>query len=232
MSPRAAAGSAPRRSPTLTILAVGAAAAAVATGGCGLVSTGGSTDELVRPDTVAEAEPPETEPPETDPVAPLARGDFAEATARLAGLARQCDRGKLGRRAILMRAMLELDPRNPTGSPDTAALLAGRYLQLPDAEPMGIAMAETVYLLALDRGGSPVEEPWAYPAVAPRFTGCDRSGALPGHLRELPTHPGTPASRALADTWRALRVARDQVEALQAELERIRKLLGREPGPR
>ena len=163
---------------------------------------------------------------------PLEGGDFHAATTELRQQAAACKNGERGREAVLLRAMVELDLRNPGGSPDTAARLAARYLQLPDATPAGISMAESLYLLALDRGASSVEDPWAFRGVAPRFSRCGAPSPEPGLLRELPEHPGTPGLRELNEVHRALYLSKQQVDSLRSELARIRKLLGQSGGAR
>lgn len=163
---------------------------------------------------------------------PLEDGDFRAATDGLRRQAAACESGERGREAVLVRAMLELDLRNTGGSPDTAARLAAHYLQLPDATPAGISAAESVYLLALDRGASTVEDPWNFPGVSPRFSRCGSPSPEPGLLRELPVHPGTPGLRELNEVHRELYLSRRQVDSLQAELARIRKLLGQSGGTR
>ena len=152
------------------------------------------------------------------PAGPLAHGDFQAAVAALRDRAASCQNGERGRQAVLLWTALELDPRNTRGSPRTAAGLAARYLQLPDARPAGVSTAEALYLLALDRGASPVEDPWSFRQVAPRFSHCDEPSPEPRVLRQLPEHPGTPS-------WRALRRSRAQADSLESELERIRRLL-------
>lgn len=163
---------------------------------------------------------------------PLHDGDFQAATAELRKQAAHCRNGERGREAVLLRATLELDLRNPAGSPDTAARLAARYLQLPDATPAGISAAESLYLLALDRGASSVDDPWSYPGVAPRFSHCGRSAPASSLLRELPAHPGTPSTRELNEVHRALYWSQQQADSLKAELARIRKLLRQSGGSR
>lgn len=172
--------------------------ALLAVAGCGLRSGGSGGD--------------------ANPVGPLAGGDFETATAVLKARAARCENGERGREAVLQWTAIELDLRNSRGSPTTAANLAARYLQLPDADPAGVSAAESLYLLALDRGATPVKDPWAFGLVAPRFSRC--SDPSPEHrlMRELPQHPGTPS-------WRALRWSRAQTDSLETELERIRKLL-------
>lgn len=155
---------------------------------------------------------------------PLGGGDLAAATAGLRGRAGRCESGDRGREAILVWAAIELDPRNSRGSAQTAAHLTAHYLQLPEAEPAGISLAEALYLLALDRGARPVDDSPTFPGLARRFTSCGDTRVQPALLRKLPAHPGMPA-------WRALNSTREQADSLRAELERIRRLLGQGGDP-
>jgi hypothetical protein len=161
---------------------------------------------------------------------PLEDGDFRAATLSLREQAARCENGRPGREALLVRAMLELDLRNPAGSPDTAARLAAHYLQLPDATSAGVSAAESLYLLALDRGASAVQEPWRFPGVASRFSRCGAPPPEARLLRELPEHPGTPTLRELNEVHRELYWSQQQADSLKAELARIRKLLGQSGG--
>lgn len=167
-----------------------------------------------------------------DVAGPLEGGDFRAAAAGLRKQAARCESGERGREAVLVWAMLELDLRNPAGSPDTAARLTARYLQLPDAKPAGISAAESLYLLALDRGASTVEDPWAFSAVAPRYGRCGHPSPEPVLVRELPAHPGTPSMREINEVHKALHLSRKQADSLRTELERIRKLLQQSSGTR
>lgn len=181
----------------------------LALAGCGPVSSGGP-----------------------DVAGPLSGGDFEAATTDLRKQAARCESGERGREAVLVWATLELDMRNPAGSPDTAARLTAAYLQLPDATPAGISAAEALYLLALDRGASTVEDPWAFSGVAPRYSRCGQQSRHPVVVRELPAHPGTPSLREINEVHRALHLSRKQADSLRAELERIRKLLQQRSGTR
>jgi len=177
------------------------------------------------------------------------------ATSRLRELASRCDRPGERRRAFLSWAMLELDPRNPDGSPETAARLAAQVLQRPEVPAADLRAAETLYLLAIDRGAEPLTPP-----VALQGTARPKDGDCPGEAgdsrvaRELPEHPAIPLSLALeaadrradslaraadremdalrkatdrrADSLsKAVEEARGRADSLAAELERIRALL-------
>lgn len=162
----------------------------------------------------------------------LEAGDYREATIRLGWLAGDCQAGPHGRRAVLLLASTALDPRNPEASPDEGARLAAAFLGLPGASAGDRAVAETLYLLALDLGaGIPAsagddggESPAGLPRVAPRFDHCGRPvAARPDTM--VPVLPDT----ALATQLRQARARRDSLEArlteLEAELARIRELL-------
>jgi hypothetical protein len=164
----------------------------------------------------------------------IRRHEFDEGARELAELAERCESGFWGRDAVLVLASLELDPRNVDGSPSSAARLAARYLQIPGAP--AAAVAETLYLLAVDLGGEPVSDPLAQSPEAAgtsfAFDDCDLPRE-PVLVRELPLHPDSPSTRttllqaaaqrdalaAVVDSL-ALRTAE-----LEAEIDRIRRLL-------
>ncbi len=60
-----------------------------------------------------------------------------------------------GRRALLLLAMLHLDPRNPAAVPDSAALMAIRHLRLEAVPAPERLLSESLYVLALGRGADP-----------------------------------------------------------------------------
>jgi len=161
----------------------------------------------------------------------LSEGDFSAADSAFRETASRCESGGRGRKALLFLALLHLDPRNGGAVPDTAALMAGRVLELPDASPEDRIQAEALYVSALDRGADPDLRPdRSAPGLAPRFEWCAEAGPpLPD--REV-TYPDAKGARA----FRGLREQRDSlagqnrkltrtITELQAELERIRKLL-------
>lgn len=176
-------------------------------------------------------------------LAAAGRDDFPTARAGLGELAARCDAGPWGREALLALASVELSPRNPDGSADDAAALLARYLQIPTVPPRSVALAETLYLLAVDLGARAHADPLApAPATEGIPWSYDECGtpAEPALVRPLPEHPGPVTTagalgealtrletlRARSDSLGAL--ARDLTErnaALEAELERIRRLL-------
>jgi hypothetical protein len=175
----------------------------------------------------------------------LASGAFGSAETVLRQIASSCESGADGRRAILLLAALRLDPRNPAAHPDSAAAYATSYLALSDHEPSERPLAESLYLMALDRGAVPGPRPAVPGGVATRFSDCDAPEppvlaplALPTLGREpmvtiearLRAQRDTLATRAaqLGDRNEALE---QRVRELEAELQRIRRLLGGPPGP-
>jgi hypothetical protein len=168
----------------------------------------------------------------------LDEGNVPFARRRLQRLAADCEApGQVIRqRAALLLASIALDPGNPDGTPDEAALIAARVLH--DAAPgdSDAALARSLYRLALDRGATPVtgSEPASMPEGCPPPASEFR--AVPRELPQ-PIEP-TSASRltALQNTLRiqadSLRILREELsssrqrtEALEAEIERIRILL-------
>lgn len=161
----------------------------------------------------------------------LSEGHFPAADSAFRETASRCESGSRGRKALLFLALLHQDPRNPDAAPDTAALMAGRVLELPGASPEERAQAEALYVSALERGGDPQLRPDpSAPGLAHRFEWCDDSAPLRAEAEVV--FPDPPRSVAV----KGLRAERDAlagqnkdlsrtVAELQAELERIRKLL-------
>ena len=83
-------------------------------------------------------------------------GDYATAAEQLAPVAAICPIDEIGSRALLLLAAAELDGRNPDGRPDAAAELAAFHLSRSDRDDWSGAMAEELYMIALDLGGDPV----------------------------------------------------------------------------
>lgn len=161
----------------------------------------------------------------------LAEGDFEGADEAFRESAASCESGREGRRAILFLSLLELDPRNPNAHPDSAALMAMRFLFLPLSPPAEALQAEGLYVAALDRGADPGLRPDPEsPGFAIRFERCGE----PVPSGEEPPLPvlDRPTSSLLQrlDAERSSLTARNEalqrtVEELQAELERIRGLM-------
>lgn len=168
----------------------------------------------------------------SDGIEAMEERDYREASGRLYRVTARCESGDRGRRALLLLAALALDPRNPDGSPDHAAWLTARALTLPEREPGEHLIAETLFLLALERGarvpvdGSDGPDRDGWPPVAARIRDC-RGGEPAGTIRSaaLPALPG--ASTALL--YSQVRAERDALQSrvaeLEAELARIRELL-------
>lgn len=175
----------------------------------------------------------------------LDRGNFESAEVTFREVASSCRAGESGRRALLLLSTLALDDRNPWQDPDRAARLAAAYLRLPEVSAVEVSLARTLYVLALDRGAgalSPdslgLDHDPATAGLARRFSNCDGGGVVE-RIRVLPTHPGPRTvdrleiARAERDSLRlradslarSLRASRARITELEAELERIRKLL-------
>jgi len=192
--------------------------------------------------------------PEPEPAAPsvfekgialMAGADFSGAELAFRDAASRCESGAEGQRALLFLSFLALDPRNPTAHPDSAALMAARFLNLPNTSQDEILEAEALYVTALDHGADPeLRIDPSDPGFAVRFGDCDQpfpprvSRPLPvlesptsGLLRSLDEERGTLAeqNQELRNAIRRLRTTSNslqtQVDSLMAELERIRQLI-------
>ena len=86
----------------------------------------------------------------------LERGDYQDATDMLATVAAICPVDELGRRATLILAATELDPRNPEVRAGVAAELSAFQLMRPSRDAWSHAMARDLYLMALDYGADPI----------------------------------------------------------------------------
>lgn len=163
----------------------------------------------------------------------MAEGDFGAAAEAFRESAASCQSGRQGRRAILFLSLLALDPRNPESEPDSAALMAASFLQLPNVPREELLEAEGLYLAALDRGADPELRPDPETSgLAPRFERCGEPVPI-WSARELPVldRPTSGVIQGLEAERNALRTRNEAlqrtVEELQAELERIRGLLRR-----
>ena len=177
-----------------------------------------------------KAGPPPTSPYQ-DGLLLLAEGDFEGANEAFRESAASCESGREGRRAILFLSFLELDPRNPNAHPDSAALMAMRFLFLPISPPAEALQAEGLYVAALDRGADPGLRPDPNaPGFAIRFERCGEP-APSGEEPPLPVldRPTSSVLQNLAAERTALSARNEAlqrtVEELQEELERIRGLM-------
>ena len=119
----------------------------------------------------------------------MADGDFAGAEQAFRDAASRCESGSDGRRALLFLSFLALDPRNPTAHPDSAALMAARFLNLPGNTREETLEAEALYITALDYGADPeLRIDPANPGFAVRFGDCDQP--FPPRDDQAVTYPG------------------------------------------
>lgn len=87
----------------------------------------------------------------------LKEADFGAAVRHLATVAAICPVDGSGRRAMLMLAAAELDPRNRARRPNVAAELAAFQLARPHEEDAWVApLAAELYVLALDYGADSI----------------------------------------------------------------------------
>jgi hypothetical protein len=154
-------------------------------------------------------------------------GAFAEADSVLREVASACENGENGKRALMLLAALSLDPRNRDANPDSAALLAARYLFLPDIDPAERLVAESIYALALDFGASPTLRPARTSGpgrFALRFSDCSSAPAsLSDPLTPLPML----GRESRATSLRVLLAERDSLLARISQSEEEAALAGR-----
>lgn len=177
-------------------------------------------------------------------VAAVDRADFSAAKPDLEWLVGRCRAGEEGRRALLLMASAELDVRNPGGSAAEAARLARAYLELPWGDETEVPIARSLYLLALDLEAVPGYVPHQVSAtasavpLAARFDHCDGGGEA-RRSEEPPVLAGPTTGQRFANLRFELDARSDslslarasvsaqalKIEELEAEIERIRKLL-------
>jgi hypothetical protein len=109
----------------------------------------------------------------------LERGDL-NAAARHARSLPTTNTSPRGRQALLLRALVGLDPRNPVRAPNQAAHAAARYAaSAPD--PLDAALGRLLYSLAVDLGAVPTGGGGTAGAELPRL----RSPTVAARLEEL-----------------------------------------------
>jgi len=157
----------------------------------------------------------------------LGEGRFAAADSTLREVVARCARRDEAERAVLALASLHLDARNPAAQPDSAALMAARYLTAADVPPLGRRLAEGMWIQALDRGADPGVRPGDESRGAPP---CPASRTVDAPA--LPTLESRRYSDLLQEASSRLdslaavhREALREVAELEAELARIRRLL-------
>lgn len=178
-------------------------------------------------------------------LAHLAGGDFPSAEASFRQSASHCESGSGGRHSLLFLSFLALDPRNPSAHPDSALLMAERFLNLPGNTREETLEAEALYVAALDYGADPeLRVDQTNPGFAVRFGDCDApfpardrrplptlEESMLGRLRSLDEERGalSEENQRLLYTIGRLRQVRDSLQAqndtLTSELERIRQLI-------
>lgn len=100
-------------------------------------------------------------------------GDLIAATERLVEVREVCGDSPLGRQALLLMSVIQLDGRNSSRNPDLAAELAATYLALPSTFRWTGPIAEAIYVVALELGA---HVPSLTSAEAPGAPGPDRFG--------------------------------------------------------
>lgn len=109
-------------------------------------------------------------------LAALADGDLRLAQ-RYAEAVPEGDTTEAGRQALLVRAMVALDPRSPSRSPGQGAELAARYAAAAPNEA-DAALGRFLYALALDLGAKPPATSAAAAEAMPQLAGPSLAGRL------------------------------------------------------
>jgi len=127
----------------------------------------------------------------------LDRGDL-DAAAQHARALPDDDTSRAGRRALLLRALVGLDPRVPARAPNQAAAAAARYAATaPDA--LDAALGRLLYSLAIDLGAKPM-------------------GGGPAGRGDLPQLRGPTVAARLAELERVVKELRTELARIQATL--------------
>jgi hypothetical protein len=175
----------------------------------------------------------------------MANGDFDAADQAFRQSASRCESGLDGRHSLLFLSILALDPRNPAAEPDSALLMAERFLNLPGNTREEMLQGEAVYVTALDYGADPeTRVDQTNPGFAVRFGDCDQpfpardrrplpavEESMLGRMQSLDEERGTLSEENQQLRWRIGQLRRTgdslqaQVDTLEAELGRIRQLI-------
>jgi hypothetical protein len=126
----------------------------------------------------------------------LERGDL-DAAARHARSLPTTDTSVRGRQALLLRALVGLDPRNRVRAPNQAADAAARYATSA-RDPLDAALGRLLYGLAVDLGAVP--------------TGATAAG-------ELPRLPNPTLAARIEELERVVRELRGELARIQATLK-------------
>ena len=180
---------------------------AVGLTGCASAPPAGG-EQSPAPDRYAEA------------LAAIEEGDRALGRAELVQVLEYCGTSVLGERVAIALMTDALDPEHP--DPDFAAELSYAYLSQPYRTPWAERVATSTYLVARNLGGTVVGEDPVFPSADP--------DELPDECREDPIAPTwrepaeIPELTSPSISGRVTELERT-VEALQAELNRVRETL-------
>lgn len=145
-----------------------------------------------------ESTPPSPETLMGMTLAALELGDLG-AAARHARELPMDDSTPAGRRALLLRALVGLDPRNPGRAPNQAADAAARYTA-GSPDPLDAALGRLLYGIALDLG--------ADPAIGAKSTADD-----------LPKLTGPTVASRLSELERVVKDLKGELARIQATLK-------------
>lgn len=157
----------------------------------------------------------------------LEQNDFETGTREVGWVALNYHREEIGRRALLVAAAAEIDPRNPKRRLAYGADLAATYLRQPEKTPDWLGpVAQALYLSALELGAA--EERVAQ--AEQRAEEVERklpelpSPSVTSRLREAVTERDR-LSRRVEQLEKDLAERTKKLSDTEKELERIRKTL-------
>ncbi len=152
-------------------------------------------------------------------LAALARGDYRSAHEGFSWVAQNDRDDDHGRRALLILAALELDPRNPERRIGSGTDVAASYLTLTERPAWTNPLAQTLYLLGLELG-----------AAEERVEKAEREAERAAS--RLPSLPGPSVSARIRTIEQERERLSKRVETLEKqlsdkeqELERIKKMI-------
>ena len=153
-------------------------------------------------------------------VAALDEGDNARGRAELVRVLEVCGTSALGERAAVALMADALDPRHP--DLDLSASLSHSYLSQPYRTPWAERVATSAYLVSLNLGGSVDASAEILRSADPGEFPAECGGNSPSPTWQEPAPIPELSAQSVAGRLRELERS---VEALEAELARVRETL-------
>ena len=170
---------------------------------------------------------PDTEAQLDRGLAALRAREYADARRILEPVYQSSWQNRAGQDALMALAAAELDPRNPDRRLWAGADLAGRLLNIPQAAPEYIPVAETMYLLAVELGAQEEQLARADSAKAAADRARRPSSSVlsvPARMSKLQADRDA-LNRRVEQLQTTLRTRDKELADAKQELERIKKTL-------